>query len=87
MLKAEADAAMEPARPFTRSRTMFEKKCKMLNEVPPVASEGQLNVQCPDCKFYGPHCECSNPVDRCPFDGKRLPLREATPEPIESVPA
>lgn len=63
---------------------MSEKKCKMLNEVPPVVGEGQLKVQCPDCRFYGPRCSCANPVERCPFEGRPLPLREVGPEPVRA---
>jgi hypothetical protein len=56
----------------------LDKPCKKLTDVPPVVSEGQMEVMCVNCKFYY-RGKCANTNrtaehDVCPFDGKSLPL-------------
>jgi hypothetical protein len=55
-------------------------KCKHEDQIPPVVAEWQLDVLCPACKYY---CrgKCiyplrNSPQAPCPFDGKRLPLKQ-----------
>lgn len=54
-------------------------KCKKLEELP-VVNEWQ-SVYCPDCKHFH-EGECNNPSRisnndvLCPFDGKKLPVKE-----------
>jgi hypothetical protein len=58
-------------------------ECKQSKNLPPLVMDSQ-EVVCPNCKFYW-RGQCSNPARTsaegpCPFDGKELPLREATLE-------
>jgi hypothetical protein len=59
-------------------------RCNKLHDLPPVVTDWQQKVWCPDCEYYD--CGlCSNPMRRdsnaaCPFDAKVLPLREVAVE-------
>jgi hypothetical protein len=55
-------------------------RCNKLPELPPVLTDWQQTVWCPDCDYYDggtcgkPLCQDTNTA--CPFDGKVLALRE-----------
>jgi hypothetical protein len=56
--------------------------CRKVHELPPVLSEWQQTTWRPECEHYD-RGVCGNPAcaegkGTCPFDGKSLPLREAT---------
>ena len=58
--------------------------CKKVQEVPPVYTEWQQPVWCPDCDYYKDgKCGYSLRTESgaaCPFDDQVLPLRDATVE-------
>ena len=64
--------------------------CSKLNEVPPLLTDWQQPVLCPDCAYYDAG-QCINPTRMagdtgCPFDGLELPLREVTTPPSGARP-
>ena len=64
--------------------------CTKLLELPPVFTEWQGTVSCPDCPHYdGGACGSPTRTERnapCPLNDQPLALREVAIDPGESVP-
>jgi len=64
--------------------------CKKLRDLPPVLTEWQGTVWCPDCPHYdGGACGSRTRAERnapCPLDGQPLPLREVAIDPGQGLP-
>jgi hypothetical protein len=64
--------------------------CKKLPELPPVVTDGQQTLWCPNCEHYVegacdiPACPGRNAS--CPFDGQALPLREVAFDTGDALP-